>query len=346
MLYYNKTKCPQILDVETFAIPTTIYPGMVFEANNYKITNWKPFELFTPEILQKADTITFLRAFALGDLIQLVAAMRLFRQRYKTKKIFVMTSERFVRPLNFLFKDFIFIEKEEVIWADNRFGLIVNLDSTLERDHSVQNEENHLHRVDIFLKNFGIEREENEILDWRLNPIKEIGVPDMVNGQKLIGLQIRGSGKMKTLPYDFIKRIANKIAEKYKVVLIDYERDKGFEGKNILNLCGKFSVQQCIFMMTKLDCCITMDSGVLWMAHVANCPVVTILGPTREAERVSLHPQYPQKAKSIDLSDMIGCASCFETMVRCQGSINCMNKFDRDLLESKILEKIEEILGA
>jgi ADP-heptose:LPS heptosyltransferase len=88
-----------------------------------------------------------------------------------------------------------------------------------------------------------------------------------------------------------------------------------------------------------------MDSGILWLAHVASCPVLTLLGPTREEERVSLHPLYPEKAKSINIANMIGCTPCFETKARCGGKVNCMNNFDRAKLLEEIKLKISEIVG-
>jgi ADP-heptose:LPS heptosyltransferase len=163
---------------------------------------------------------------------------------------------------------------------------------------------------------------------------------------KKIGVQLRGSGQMKTLPEDVVKEMIKRLTTKYQVVILDQDKDKGFEGHNIINTCGKLNVYECIALLMRLDCCITMDSGMLWLAHAANCPVLTILGPTREEERVSLHPQYPQKAKSLSISKEInGCEPCFETKAHCKGAINCMKKFDHEIFYTKLQQKLIQIVG-
>jgi ADP-heptose:LPS heptosyltransferase len=88
-----------------------------------------------------------------------------------------------------------------------------------------------------------------------------------------------------------------------------------------------------------------MDSGMLWMAHAASCPVLVLLGPTREEERVSLHPLYPEKAKSISIAEMIGCQACFETQKFCKRNISCMKDFNEDQLLETIKSKLIEIVG-
>ena len=161
----------------------------------------------------------------------------------------------------------------------------------------------------------------------------------------VIGLQIRGSGFMKTLPCEFIQKIAHLIvAMGYKVLLIDQDKAMGMTGENIIDGCGKMDVVDIVQHLEKCKCVITMDSGVLWLAHVANCPVLTFLGSTREHERMSLHPQYPEKARSINLSEHVGCTPCFETRVRCKGTIDCMNKFDHDTILEMVRQNLEIIL--
>jgi ADP-heptose:LPS heptosyltransferase len=178
---------------------------------------------------------------------------------------------------------------------------------------------------------------------WKPTYLKEI---DMIQSErKLIGIQLRGSGVMKTLPRDYIRKLVAELSQKYTVVLLDQSTDKGFSGDNVVDMCGKTTTHQCVALLKQLAMVITMDSGMLWLAHAANCPVLSLLGPTREQERLSLHPQYPEKAKSINLSEMIGCTPCFETCPKCYRRVDCMNLFNHEELTRAIMNKIEQIVG-
>lgn len=337
-LLYNKTKCTQILDVKNYAIPTAILPGMVFDPTPYVIPIKTFFEEFNPSKIIRANSVFIHRQFALGDLIQLVPIFRKLRTDYNVKKVGLLTSDRFVKDMGKSYPDIdVFsMEYSGICKAD----FIFNLDGVLEKDHSLQNSENQKHRAEIYLDFFGLKNDGR--FDWSAK------IPDLnINfgkDMKTIGLQIKGSGPIKTLPKDFVKRVSEELAKKYKVVLLDNDRDSGWEGKNIINLCGKVKVPECIAVLTMLDCVLTMDSGMLWMAHSAKCPTITFLGSTREQERMSLHPLYPEKAKVINMAKIVGCEPCFETRVRCKGKHNCMTAFNRDIVMKEIWEKVTEIV--
>lgn len=344
-LYYNKTKLPQLIYRNGTVYPTTINPKMIVDLSGYKDYQLCDFDIFDLDLIKNTDIVTLHREYALGDLLQLVAAARLIKKKYTIGKIFVITNERFVSDLNYCFKDISFITNELLIHNQSNLGYIFTLDGILERDHSNTNGENALHRVEILLNYFGITEFTKDELDWSLNTNGGLNMPQLKSDKKMIGLQIRGSGCMKTLPIEMIKQIATELSREHYVVLIDQDRDKGFEGHNIINLCGQLKTPHVIELLRRCQLCLTMDSGVLWMAHVANCPTLTFLGSTREHERISLHPQYPDRAKCIDLTKYIGCEPCFETRCRCKGAINCMNKINYDMIKDELLEKVKQILG-
>jgi len=345
MLVVNKTKCTQVVYEHNSSLPDFIHPGMIIKAGAYKNLLSEFFIPFSVDYLLHSKNVAFIRQYALGDLIQLIAACRNLKANTNISGITIITCASFVQALQPIYGDFKFMEYAPGTIIEG-YDLIFVLDGMLETDHSTKNVERGIHRVDIYLQNFGLNFpcQKNYEL-WK--PSKFIGEMIMGKYEKpVIGLQIRGSGIMKTLPYDYIKKLAGILAEKYMVILLDQEKDKGFEGKSILNMCGKMSVHQCVSAMTQMDAVITMDSGMLWMAHAANCPVLTLLGSTREHERLSLHPQYPEKAKSVNIAEMVGCSPCFETRIRCKGKVNCMNAFNRDTLTCVIMSKIQELLGA
>ena len=344
MLYYNNTKCTQLIYSTGTVYPTAIYPKMIVDLSGYKDINWKAFSEFDINLIEGEDCITLCREYALGDLIQLVAVARVIREKLNIKNVQIVTNERFRTDLYFTYSDIIFIPMD-MLGHNIKTGFIFSLDGLLEKDHSNTNSENNKHRLDIYLEHFGITEFENNEFIWETKFKGGLNMPELKTNLKMIGLQIRGSGKMKTLPTEMIKSIADRLSQQYYVVLIDHDVNKGFEGKNILNLCGKLRPPQVIELLKRIDLCITMDSGVLWMAHSANCPTLTFLGSTREQERISLHPQYPEKAKSINLAEYVNCTPCFETMVHCKGKINCMNSVNYDMIEAEFIKKIKLILG-
>jgi len=341
----NCSKLPQVLDIPNKAFPATIYPGSVFDETIYKcILLDEYFKKFDSSFLSKYKNISLIRAYAMGDILQLIPVARYLKRVYNYTNTYIVTNNEF-KVFGSIFKDIKFIS-ECLLWGESfDFGLKVNLDGCLEKDHSLSNKENALHRIEIYFNSLGLKNIKKEDLDWSAD-LSEVQLPfTMDETKKYIGIQMRGSGEIKTLPKDYVHSLISVLSKDYTVVLMDHDKNQGFEGENILNLCGKISTIQCIAVLSKIKACVTMDSGMLWMAHVAKCPVVALLGPTRINERVSLHPLYPEKAKGIQITDLIGCQPCFETRKFCGGRIRCMKDFPRDKLTSEILKNIKMILG-
>lgn len=345
MLLINKSKLPQIISVPGKAFPITIFPGMVFNpivVKNFKI--YDAFEEFNVERFRNVDKVGFFRSYALGDIIQLIPVARYFKKIFNIKRIEIATKMNLIQILRYIFRDIGFFSDQYL----NHIKDVpyFNLDSILELDHNIEHPYREKHRIDIYFENIGISSYVKEELDWSNSiRLKELNV-DMNTTRKKIGIQIRGSTDIKTLKLDTVKQIVNELAKEYTVYLIHHAACDNFNGDNIVNTCGKLNVIEVVSLLTKMDCCITMDSGILWLAHSANCPVIAILGSTREHERISLHPQYPKKAKAINIAEeIIGCTPCFETKKYCGGKMNCMNNFDKDKLITLIKTKLNEILG-
>lgn len=342
-LYINKSGCTQILPRSELGVDSlVVHHNEIFDRQQtiLKVEQFKYFERYSIEELFGIEKLTLVREYALGDLIQLVPVARQLVKDKKITRLFIATTNRFVDCMNGLFPDIEFIQYSKC--NPKQHGVRIQLNGILECDHSLNNDQRNLHRVDIYANFLKIKPKK---LDWSNSVnIKYKYFWDDPN-DNVIGLQMRGSGIIKTLPYEFVKKMALAIAERgYKVLLIDQDASMGFEGENIINACGKMSVFDIVENLKRCKCCLTMDSGVLWLAHVANCPVITFLGSTREHERLSLHPQYPEKARSINLAEHIGCKPCFETRARCKGTIDCMNKFDHVTILDMVLENLEIIL--
>ena len=336
-------KCVQILPTSSSFEPLEVYPNMIFDAdcitmNMDSVQNVVPLN---HDLIKEQKKLVLCRTYALGDVIQLIPIARHLREKYGME-ITIATSERYNNIIRTLFPEFKVIPHTSRSLIDgDLYGLKIGLDGVLEADHSTTNVQRLMHRVHIYSK-FILDEEVNE-LDWR-SQIKE-GKMLFDKSDEVIGIQLRGSGKMKTMPEEFVKKMIFEIAKTHKVMLIDQDSERGFEGKNIINACGKMDIVSVYTHLKYLKCCLTMDSGVLWLAHMADCPVITFLASTREEERLSLHPRYKEgKALVVDLAKDVGCKPCFETTKYCGGSINCMNKFNYDRILNSVMKKLKLIL--
>lgn len=336
-MYINISNCTQVLEQKGNVIPLYIEPNQILDKNTVKIPleSLSAFKLFDMSFLKKCNNINIVRNYALGDLIQLVPVVRMLPCIKKK----ITTVDRFV-SLKKMFPDIRFstntsFEKNEIR---------ISLNGVLERDHSLKNDQRQQHRVDIYSNFLEIAYKKDD-LDWSHGMDKKIGRNYAPKDCKVVAVQMRGSGPIKTLPFAFVKRMVMEISKKYKVLLIDQDKKKGFEANNVINCCGKMKTVDIVRTLENCDCVLTMDSGVLWLAHVANCPVVTFLGATRESERLTLHPQYPEGALCINMAKHVGCEPCFETKVRCKGKINCMNSFNHDIIMNEVIEKIENLVN-
>ena len=342
-LYANMGKCVQILPTSSSFEPLEVYPNMIFDADTITmdiniVQNVVPFSC---DSIKEQKKIVLCRTYALGDVIQLIPIARHLRKTYGMK-VTIATSDRYTRTIKTLFPEFTIIPytSRNLVESDI-YGIKLGLDGVLEADHSNTNPERLIHRVHIYSK-FILDEELNE-LDWTSH-VKESGIL-FKKTDEVIGIQLRGSGKMKTMPEEFVKKMVFEITKTHKVMLIDQDSKRGFEGKNIINACGRTDIVKLYTHLKYLKCCLTMDSGVLWLAHMASCPTITFLSSTRKEERLSLHPLYKQgKALVVDLAKDVGCKPCFETTKYCGGSINCMNKFNYDRILNSVMEKIKLIL--
>lgn len=332
--YINKSQCVYLIG--DGIIPISVEPNEVVDSAmlSFIPDHFIPFDVNRIYTYRKVNID---RQYALGDLIQLIPVVRHLKAR--GIDILISTSNRFVPYLKWLFQDIAF----SISKTQDKTALKISLNGILERDHSLENKERAKHRVDIYSEFMGIAHKSK--LDWGYFMKKDAGECFIKEGDNVIAIQLRGSGPIKTLPEDFVKKMAHNIAKTHKVLLIDQDPNKGFEGHNILNLCGKMNILDIVKTLEKCKCVLTMDSGVLWLAHVANCPTLTFLGSTREQERLSLHPQYPHGAKAINMAEAVGCTPCFETKANCKGSIRCMNAFDHDTIMKKVFTNLNSILS-
>ncbi len=238
--------------------------------------------------------------------------------------------------------------------SENTAEAIIPLDGVLEIDHASEESEQH-HRVDLFSRFLlrGFDPMPKLTLDWTLptSRAEEKFALDWMDASNLsphrhtIALQTHGSGNMKTLDPEVVEEVAKNLARDHSVVLMGQEnRFKALTRfDHIYHPTGK--ILEILEILKLCDVAVTMDSGLLWLAHCASIPTICILGPTRERERLTLHPLYGEgKVGSVNLSQAIGCRPCFERAVKCKWKFHCMRSH-ADVVAPLVRDEIDRVLA-
>ena len=238
------------------------------------------------------------RSYAMGDILLLVPIIReLKRQGYD---VCVRTTRAWFPVLDLL--DIEMQMKEQNPYSTD-WG--INLDGILEQDHSVRMF-SEMHRCDIYAKALGMDRIKK--LDWSIDSKK---LPDLFGKSSYIVFQHKGSTAKKHLPISTGRWIVNAI-EKNIAPVIQIGDEK------------RLTIKELFATIAQASCLICMDSSPLWISHFTQTPIISLLGPTRESERLTRHPLYPKKAIGIQLNKEINCPSCFEQTRKCNSRVDCL----------------------
>lgn len=287
------------------------------------------------------------RAHAMGDLIMLRAAAAAF-QRIRPGYILSLACDR-------RYAD---IFQADTLWNRKlpQGTPVFNLDQVAEQDHRGTER----HRLELFWSAMTTRQLDIKPEDWAIPIPAETSewvnhwcAKSGLSGRPLVALQLRGSGLMKSMPMEQMKKLAGALAEHADVVLIEYDVTKCWKANGVFSMAGRDALHS-IEVLKRCELCVCFDSGVLWMAHAATCPVLCIMGPTRPAQRLVYHPLYDQgKVQAVQLNDLIvldgrsgkpGCEPCFERAERCKGSYACMQR-QPDSVVSVIADKALAMLG-
>ena len=303
---------------------------------------------------------------ALGDLIMLRAVMGAMRKAFPMFFYGLQCQPRHVG-----------IFKHDPLWlevvGDNtraRHDYLGELymDGVVEVDHTGE-EESRTHRVNLFWRHLVKDFEQNIVreLDWDIplgadsyefaeTWLAERGLMREQRVRPLVALQVKGSGPVKTLPLPEIKNLLNMLVQRdFDVILIDQQSHPELltERGRIFEVPGR-TVLEVTALMKYLDTVLCMDSGVLWLAHIAKVPTLLFLGPTRPEERISMHPLYEEGlAAAVRMNEYVtvpprktpGCQSCFENAKECGYKYLCMNSVPVSRLEDEIFTLLDRFTG-
>lgn len=294
-------------------------------------------------------TLLFRRWGALGDLLIFRAAVAAFLRRYRDYKVVLRCQTQFAH-----------VFYDDPLWAGFKpIGMVgdeidvdgvATFDQVAEADHrGVQQ-----HRCRLFLNAMSTERIAVTREDWRMPvpPATNAWVKMFLNTRKLlreqrerplVAVQVRGSAQLKTLPDGVLRSVVGSLLVRgLDIILLEHDADvaqKFVNSRRVHTMPGRDALHA-IELLRHVDLAITMDSGPLWMAHAAPCPVLALLGPTKAEQRISFHPDFPTKARAIQLNDIINCPACFEAAKKCGGKYTCIrNQPDWKVVVGRIVDE-------
>ena len=286
------------------------------------------------QMKRKPDsTICFWRSYALGDILLLTPIFNQLKETYPACTILLATASRFIEV--FKYWDKVGTADKRTV-AHRHYDIGYHLDGIVERDHTGE-PWSHKHRLDLYCDFLGIPAPKDPLFSLPYGEDERRWAEELTTGLRLkekpiVVMQLFGSKPIKSFPPGKVERIARKLSYVYTVILV-HSHSGEIDGEAV-DLSGKTTVHELAAVIDCADAVVTMDSGVLWVAHATQTPVVALLGPTREPERLSYHRNH----RVVNLSKMVGCEPCFERRTRCGGTIDCMIESD----EAQIVAEIED----
>lgn len=271
------------------------------------------------EEMEKAERIVIERTFGLGDVLMLLPIIKELKTVLKRKGIAVATAFAPFRGemINLLSGNLVdaVVESQDISRLSYDVG--VYLDWYVEKDHATPGFTD-FHRIDLYRRFFGLPQGQKPV--W--SDESEVG------GGGYVLVHEGGNKDVKSLPRETFEYVVSQLREKHNVKTLERQE--------------RIPPAEFIERILEAECLVCMDSSPLWVAHFTRTPVVAILGPTREKERLTYHPLYPDGVRAIPLNEEINCQPCRETMGACNKKISCM-KIPKEVVAEKVLKGVEEV---
>jgi ADP-heptose:LPS heptosyltransferase len=187
---------------------------------------------------------------------------------------------------------------------------------------------------------------DNKGLDFFINEKENIDplTLDKRLQNDFVAFAIGGKHNTKILPPGKTAAIINKI--NYNAVLLGGKEDEEraektvslCRGKNVINACGKFSLQGSASLLKRAKVVVTNDTGLMHVAAAFNKPVISVWGNTVPA--FGMTPYEPQSPGNVVIAevDNLKCRPCSKLgHKKCpKKHFRCMKDQDENFIASQI----------
>ena len=342
MLWLNETGLPRLLydrDME----PVIIQP--CFAISDLDVTGASPASCGVSPVAslygvldQKPDAdICLARVSSIGDVLLLFPVFYRIKELYPLCRISFASVQRYLPLVKYI--DFIVpIEEKKMAFMEPDFGYDFNL--TVERAER-QGWGKNYHRSEIYARILGVDLAEYKF-DLPYSDMERTMVADLLKRKgytdgRLIGFQLRGANPSRSLPIDKVRRVIGMLASNgISIALLDGDRNAGWEGENIINLCGDMDALELAALIDRCDLAVSTDSGVTHIAGAVKKKNVAFFGCIPAENRV----KYPN-CVVIDLAREHGCEPCWENGERCGRKWSCLSEVNDKLIFDKVMEQLQ-----
>lgn len=313
--------------------------------------------------MQKSLKILVVRFSSIGDIVLTSPVVRCLKQQLHAELHFV-TKNSFKSIIEhnpyidkiYSIKDSVSEVKEEII--SEKYDYIIDLHSNIRSSQikKLGNKSlsyNKQYFKKFLLTTFGIDLlKSKHTVDRYLDPVLSLGVKNDNKGldfflskkdevdlsvlnDSYITFAIGGSHFTKILPTDKIIEICKK--QQKQVVLVGGIEDnqRGQEiiksCKNVVNACGKYTINQSAFIVKNSDLLITHDTGMMHIASAFNMKIYSVFGGTHTS--LGFSPYLPSTENKIIQVEDLNCRPCHRYgRSKCpKGHFKCMKDIDVDL---------------
>jgi ADP-heptose:LPS heptosyltransferase len=147
---------------------------------------------------------------------------------------------------------------------------------------------------------------------------------DLINTHPIIVFLIGGKLRPKKWPLDHWVSLANLIGSNYTILIAGGEKEIKeadyivSKSKNTTNVCGKLSVTELYYVLTKTVIAISLDTGAMHLCDAAGTRVIALIS-TRDLS----NKWWPNNEGSVVIEKVLPCSFCLKTV--CSDNI-CMKK--------------------
>lgn len=173
-----------------------------------------------------------------------------------------------------------------------------------------------------------------------------------VESKKFVAFAIGAQFATKRMPISKMIEIISQI--QYPVVLAGGTMDKetaekiitALPNQQIVNACGKFSLQQSASIVKQATVLLTHDTGLMHIASAFQIPIVSVWGNT--VPSLGMHPYYPQNKKGFSIHEVsnLKCRPCSKIGFKScpKKHFNCMNLQDAKAIADDVNEKFSSVV--